>query len=1168
MQLDTDQFAVYNTDCNAVISAGAGSGKTTVLTERYIRLIIEKGFDTSEVLALTFTRKATTEMYARIYKKLSESQSKYPQAAEQLLHFDQARIATLDSFCNTIVKGAAYQFGISGDFRVDDREVYTSAKEAALALVMQHRHTESVRTMVASRSFETVVNKLFAGIGMHVCSLVRKGAFAEKAQKQVELLKQRVPPVLERMDSLCRMILAVDDADCSNDSSRKVKAAIKSIYPLPSEHDDAQTLFKLAQSFVDRPSLYVLNGVSQIKKECLQELKGAATELKNQAAPELKVLASMLRFQEDILSVGAILDEYEALFLNSKRQKAVLSFHDLTELAIEILRNDLNLRNYYKQHIKAIMIDEFQDNNRLQKELLYLLAERLDTGTACVQPGAADIEPDKLFFVGDEKQSIYRFRGADVSVFRNLSHELNNPLSLSTNYRSNPALVAFYNALFPGVFGTPTKDFEAAFCAMKPAPDKKLDPDAMPVEIYIQETESEEKGNGEDSEEEPVAAQEAEAFAVARRIIAGLAAKEFSLGDLAILFRKTTHQNTYERLFRRIGIPFDAADPRGIFAEGPANDIYALLRLSLFPQDRNAYATVLRSPFVNLSDTTFFSIMLDTCADVFPDNPDMRWFASPKDHERYLQGADTFNQLKGKIDLQGIAPTMAYLWYETGYRTALLYNKKYRHNSEHFEHIYRLALDADMRRMNMAAFLDELAPLMGSTDKVDGGEVTDQSDRVRFLTVHKSKGLEFKVVVLANAGYSGKSERNDLPYYVDPDYGVTINFKMDTETHEQSLNYFYEQNRKQLSLQEQAEVKRLFYVAATRAKEKLLIFSTYKLTKAMKEKLEGKSGTERLEALINTPRLYADGWRKGQRRTDTFLDLLSCGFACAAIPHCKLLSFSCPSVHEQERYIQNLHSQFVQLTGVESADDVPEWFYALPQAQEKQRHSIQIFNPSELDTAPDTEGLLLPSFDCDPLLADGTDPSEYSRRFGTLCHEAIAGILEDSETDTTEELVKKARSLFGEQYFLEKKLHKLSLDAKQFAREAQSAARRFIQSPLGEQVRASAKFLSEFKFLLPLAVPQTKRIGFLLEGSIDLIYEHDKTCVVVDFKVDRKKVQDAHRLQMACYRAAAPAFSSYPVRTMVVYLRSMEAVFVENDMPNEALYNEIASKKSATVLRS
>ncbi len=139
-----------------------------------------------------------------------------------------------------------------------------------------------------------------------------------------------------------------------------------------------------------------------------------------------------------------LLEEFQKLFLTRKRTSGILTFQDVSKMAVSILKEDINLRNFYKKEFRYIMIDEFQDNNLMQKELLYLLAEKSDL--ACTEiPGASELEPDKLFFVGDEKQSIYRFRGADVSVFKGLSTELISSgwlaLALVPNYRSPPALI-------------------------------------------------------------------------------------------------------------------------------------------------------------------------------------------------------------------------------------------------------------------------------------------------------------------------------------------------------------------------------------------------------------------------------------------------------------------------------------------------------------------------------------------------------------------------------------------------------------------------------------------------------------------------------------------------------------------------------------------------------
>jgi ATP-dependent helicase/nuclease subunit A len=183
INFDKDQKEAYLADWNVAVSAGAGSGKTTVLSERYVRLINpgERNLNTNEVLSLTFTRKAAAEMYARIFKRLSA----HPQAKERLAQFDQARISTLDSFCTTISRGVSYCYGISGDFKIDDKKSRRIAEETAAQVLMQHRHEDFLHRLVAARSFEVLVRDLFADIALSVFSFVTPGNYAVQAQDQI-----------------------------------------------------------------------------------------------------------------------------------------------------------------------------------------------------------------------------------------------------------------------------------------------------------------------------------------------------------------------------------------------------------------------------------------------------------------------------------------------------------------------------------------------------------------------------------------------------------------------------------------------------------------------------------------------------------------------------------------------------------------------------------------------------------------------------------------------------------------------------------------------------------------------------------------------------------------------------------------------------------------------
>jgi ATP-dependent helicase/nuclease subunit A len=1171
LRLDEDQAEAYGEDRNVTVSAGAGSGKTTVLAERYVRLITQRNLELESILTLTFTRKAAAEMYRRIFRRLSASD--HPRAREALAKFDQARISTLDAFCAALVRGASYQYGISPDFRIDERELTLNAEAAAVEVLMRRRQDPVVCRLVATRSFDAVVKDLLGDLGLNVVSLVRPPDFSAQGRAQIDFIREEITRTRGELNRLGEAILGIDDSQSRSETLAKAKAVLRSRLPLKEESGmealgDTAAFLASGASF-RRPA-------SNVKDPALIALRGPTEALKTGAA-NLVLLTDTLSFREDILALGDLLDEYASLLLDLKRRKGFLSFRDTGELAVDILSRDRELRSYYKRRIRAVMIDEFQDNNELQKKLLYLLAEEDGLSVPGI-PQAKDLAPDKLFFVGDEKQSIYRFRGADVSVFRGLSRELAAsrdvpdasppaPLSLKTNYRSVPGLVAFFNALFPGVFGvsgeaSAPEAFEAEYTEMRAAEGAAAPEPFPPVEIYlrrINRASPEDPGEdgGEDGEE--VSDTAGEALAAAERISAGISAGDFGYGDLAVLFRTTTHQDEYERVFRQAGIPFSAADPRGVFFEGPANDFYAILRLVLFPRDRNAYGTVLRSPFTGLGNGTFLRIMLDKPGEPFPSDPPESWFVDPStglpdlaERARYEQGRANFSALRDRIDGEGIAPVLAFLWYETGYRTAVLHDREARSNLEHFEYLYTLALSADRRQLSIGAFLDELAPLIGSAEKIETGDIPEQRNVVSFMTIHKSKGLEFPVVILANAGSYDRGERNGKPYYRDPRFGPVISLKSEYDKRKQrGLNYFYERGKELARRQTEAELKRLLYVASTRAMKRLLIFGSVKVPR------EDPDDSPEEGSLLQ----FIQSVSAGEGKRQSFLTLLGRGFAMAQdrISHYRIIPFKAPGIGEYQRRMAALRQAAAPFSVGETPrpaageEALPgkeglRLFYERPgpsaaatlrrftspsqiEAYAAALRSPAASGPSRPGPAPGA--LSLPPFNCEPYLTSDV----FKRTFGTLCHRAVEELLTGTSRGGFSAFLREAGAPEKVRPLMEE--------------EARDLARRFLDSPQGREAAAAPRLCPEFPFILPLEVPGHKPV--LVRGSIDLIYEYGGRCIIPDFKTDRQLVPESHTLQMACYRAAAGAFSVLPPETRLVYLRDLRTVPVAPDLEPSAL---------------
>ena len=1166
--LDDEQLAAYNRDQNVVVSAGAGSGKTTVLSHRYVRLVQAKHFPVDSIVTLTFTRKAAAEMFNRIYQELAKINDSWVQ--EQLQRFDTARIDTLDSFCASIVRTSCQNYGIPPNFTIDEKRLKNLAEQTAMEFLMEHRSEAVVSQLVASYSFDSIVTDFLADFCQYHLPMVNCPSFRELARKQEKCLLSQINDNLRKLSVVINEGAALDKSS-GKSSLVTIVNTFASYTSIPQTYSDPdqESLESLCTAIL------TIRKPGKVKEGTdLGQAKELLTEAK-ELCTKLKPLIAFYAKRNHIQKMGELLDELAGRFNQKKRNEALLSFGDLIDLAVDILKSSLPLRNYYKSQIRAIMIDEFQDNNEKQKELLYLLAEDEASQSSGI-PQPEQLAPDKLFFVGDEKQSIYRFRGADVSVFKRLSEELQrapepgrsagggNPLSrqlsIRTNYRSEPELIEFFNSLFPGIFDAGQEKYEASYIAAKANPEKEPT-GTIPVELFIIPEESEDdtepdsqlEGRSQDdaaSDTPPAVGEpekyctpaETEAMTAARRIIQGITDGEFNVSDVALLFRTTTHQSVYERVFRTVGIPFVSADPRGLFLDAPANDFYAMLQLVLFPQDKNAYATVLRSPFVNLSDGAFLKLMLEIKTnhrdEPFIDLPADFWLGCEgEDRTRYTLGTDLYRTLSTMADTRPIADLMAWLWYDTGYRTSSLTDSDMAPTLGHFQLLYDLAIQADQRHLTLAAFLEELAPLIGNPEKIEGGEADKAADAVTFMTIHKCKGLQFPIVIIPQAGSKNKAERNEKPYFYSDDFGPVISWKAYSKNKKDKIaNPLFEALRNQENTQNLAEFKRLLYVALTRAERKVIMVGSRK---------DGLS-----------PHPAPD-----TKKQFSFYDFIAQGIQEVPPSLYKLGEIGPVPITERGRELSRLRSALTErlhtLEGPRRG--LPEDFYrrpALPPIEATKRITSPTIMERVWQQARPEESATPPAPQLRPLAVDSiiaASSKDLETLFGTLCHRVLQNKLEGLEEALPLSLLAALKEAG-----LSKETQKLFID------EASRLAHQFIEGDLGRAaLNAKPLLRTEYGFLLPLYPPELSASKaqasqdprpILVKGSMDLIFETDSHCFIIDFKTDKVRQSEAHRIQLESYRRAGQAFSDKPARTMLVYLRDMVAEELTPRISDTELY--------------
>ena len=1134
-KLDSSQRDAVYSKSNTVVTAGAGSGKTTVLAKRFVHLIASGSAEVDGILTLTFTRKAAAEMYERIYRLLlhESGHSKDPGQKERIRRavadFDEARISTLDSFCGRVVRGGSARFGISGDFRQDD---YASAQlnaQTALRFLLEYSKEGPLGDFLTRYGMEPVLHQLLIPLADEELHMAREYDFPGIFSRQRDFLYHQAEEIVRRMQEVRQWFLS-PELPADKKSLQKTREVFEKASP-PGElfyREDWKGLLHCA-------GLPIKNFGGAVKDPVLLEGKEKIREWQ-EAVKELDPILILFCDEQMYRGLYELLGEYQSRIRKAKQISGVLTFRDVVEMAVLLLREDPGLRDFYKRRFSHIMIDEFQDNNDLQRQLLFLLAEKRGRNSMDI-PAPEDLAPGKLFFVGDEKQSIYKFRGADVRVLKQLQDQMERSsgtsLPLMYNYRSHSVLIDFFNGLFSRIMRPADenpKDFEARFLPLT-APGRNTGFTPL-LQLYLKPFDSEESVSGD--EEVLLSSSEAEAWTVARFIKETVEKRQLmvrdgtkadgteiirpaSYDDFAILMRSSGNQIHFEKYLRRLKVPYSVQSIRSLFQEAPVNDIYQFLQLLIYPEDMNAYAALLRSPFVHLSDDTVFRILLDAGeegARGFSHTGDEDVFTSEKERAKYLQAREQYRILLALSSREKTAGLIRFLWYEAGYRYTVLRNPDYHLYLEFYDALIALARRSDSRGENLPVFLDFIRENLGDYKKLEDLDlIPRESGGVQLLSIHKSKGLEFPVVILADMGNSGAGDRGRL-FEWDEEYGLVLNPAADGPAgRKRKQNYFSRMAAERRKQQDTAELKRLLYVACTRARDHLIL-SGYQHSRNRNLRVP-----EEQNVLLNMV-LQAFGWDGESSPLD-----LGTPLGC-------IIS----RIHDYKLDEVNRLSSFSRGIAPEEAARIVA---GVPLVQRS--FPRREWTPSDLNRM------------YREYPQDSRDAAEKRRGEGAL--EDIQGDVQGDVQLLDRILLEHTVSnSFGElvhstiEYKISRKPGKvplpgalLSLPRKESELLKEYAGRmagRFFDSKLGREVMTAAEkgeAFSELPFLLQL---ESAGGSHLIRGQIDLLLLRPEHTVVIDFKTDHEEHPGEYAAQLEAYRRAAAQLYGRPVVAYLVYVRT------------------------------
>ncbi|MQY76310.1 MAG: AAA family ATPase [Spirochaeta sp.] len=1084
---DSDQEKAYTINCNSVITAGAGSGKTSVLTERFLWLLHNKKALVDEILTLTFTRRAAAEMYERIYRRLKVAGETH--SSRELGRFDRAQISTLDSFCSQIVRNSCHLFGLPENFDFDEERVKELAEETSFNFLLSHLEDPALSELITIMGFERVQHNILSDIAVNHLHLGADFDFIDMYARQQDFLIRKSIQLLAQWENLKAQLSALEHpskALAENKEELKRLDSLKSLLDEERYNELAQLLGGLG-----------LNKRGGGKNREILQMKDIVDQLR-ETAGLLTEVGTLLANKHILKGFLSLLESFQLQYDREKRNRALLDFADLSQLAVAALLKNKALRSYYKKKFRYIMIDEFQDNNQLQKDLLYLLAEKQDLLGSAI-PQARDLEEDKLFFVGDEKQSIYRFRGADVSVFKGLSRELaaqsrEPAVALNTNYRSEPGLIAFFNRIFRNIMGDAVFDFEADFQELR-ACNRKL-PLKSEIRLlykpYLSEKEDSPFYNNQESEGFRIAQYLVEAVDKKKlqvRDEEGLRPAEFN--DFALLLRSTTHQKIYERIFRLFDIPYTAVSVRSLFLEAPIYDFYQLLQLAIYPEDRLAYGALLRSPLVNISDDTLVAL-LSLNREPFTGIDDL----NPEIEERHKLdlGRELWLLARDNADRISISALFDLLWQSSGYRYFILAEPRNHNFLEYYTYLLSFAQKADQRGENLAQFLDFLRQNLGSHEKQEEPEISENKNPgVQILTIHRAKGLEFPIVILADMGNMGVGGSPvSRAYYFLSDHGFTLNLG--------KKNYFAMIGEQDSRSRENAELKRLLYVALTRASHHLILSGVH-------HSRNRTSPNNHLNMLLHGTGSLQEPAAAREEKEDY------------------LFSIELIDNVSREEYRSRLEEgkRLQQRPRLAELDNIYSSTTAISRSFLQRDFNVSFFNDLNFKRLPAGRGKKLPELLIDPVLKQ----ERLDNIFGSLTHYLIEQEFLQAETaSATLQLLKE--QIPPEYYH-------------QFIEQGLLLKDKFLDSELGSLARQSVIRKTEFPFVYFLDDRDV-----YISGQVDLYFESGNQAYIIDFKSGKKYFPGEYSAQLGLYKLALSQLTDKEIFCYLFLLRSGESISADN----------------------
>jgi len=809
-----EQRIAIETEGSAVVRAGAGSGKTSVLAARYIHLLERGAFAAGgradplrveQILAITFTDKAACEMKVRIRSMLEARLARADASSRPLLERAKAdlvgaQISTIHSFCAHLLRTHPIETGVDPSAAVLD----PSQAAAFLAAIVEKGLRRAVeegqrfaRRLVKSQGLAGAVGivvDLFERLARaNVRSADLPARLAEQRQEASRAAKR-----LER--EIAEFSRAVEGWLARNPDERAA-AGLREGWPCWRERlcelsrrptaEEVRSLAALASLLPGRAKSFeggpYLRSEGSLPAGSIPELAGFIASLPA-AADAVDLLVALSREIE-----------------RAKRLEAVLTFDDLVTIALDLLRTDQDVLRRCRERYRALLVDEFQDTDPRQGEIIELLGNG---------------EGMSLFLVGDEKQSIYGFRGADVEIMTRFRTAIGKEHLLRTNFRARPSLLAFVNALAAQAMRPPGGSARPYWVCWSPEQD--LAPyrseEACPGPPVTLVSLLGVGGTGAKSRD----VRQIEADHLAATILRMCAHDGRRFGDFAILLRAMTDVKIYEDALRRYGIPYNTVKAGRFFDCEEVRDLVNLVSAVEDPTDELALAALLRSPIFGLSDEALYRLARGEGSFAA-----RLWNRSDFSDlgQEWAVAEWAIELLRGLLRMRERA-TPAEIVEEavrrTDFEVVLLAQVEGLQRVANVRKFIELARRAEREQhMTLGEFVRYVRRLLASGyPEPEAALFAGYENSVSVMSLHQAKGLEFPVVIVPDLARRVRQQWPRL--VVDGTYGIAVVEEVGAGG-SPVPNALSERLRDGARDRDEAESARLLYVATTRARDALIL---------------------------------------------------------------------------------------------------------------------------------------------------------------------------------------------------------------------------------------------------------------------------------------------------------------------------------------------------------